>query len=128
MTQIIQNFQNQDDATDLAVFQEKQVMIDDLNHKEYLLQKYELKIYHYEKYLLKKGQIENEARQLLQHFRLEVPLHDQKVSNAVSDNFVLRKQLANHEDELKKIKEVREKDKKTISDLNSTIETMRRKM
>jgi len=39
----------------LAVFQEKQVMIDDMNHKEYLLQKYEMKVYHYEKYLLKKG-------------------------------------------------------------------------
>ena len=51
-------------------------MIDDMNHKEYLLQKYEMKVYHYEKYLLKKGQMENEARQLLQHFRLEVPLHD----------------------------------------------------
>jgi len=103
-------------------------MIDDMNHKEYLLQKYEMKVYHYEKYLLKKGQVENEARQLLQHFRLEVPLHDQKVSNAVSDNFVLRKQLANHEAELEKIKEVRENDKKTISDLNNTIENMRRKM
>jgi len=101
-------------------------MIDDMNHKEYLLQKYEMKVYHYEKYLLKKGQMENEARQLLQHFRLEVPLHDQKVSNAVSDNFVLRKQLANNEAELKKIKEVREQDKKTISDLNNTIENMRR--
>lgn len=99
-----------------------------MNHKEYLLQKYEMKVYHYEKYLLKKGQVENEARQLLQHFRLEVPLHDQKVSNAVSDNFALRKQLANHEAELEKIKEVRENDKKTISDLNNTIENMRRKM
>lgn len=103
-------------------------MIDDMNHKEYLLQKYEMKVYHYEKYLLKKGQVENEARQLLQHFRLEVPLHDQKVSNAVSDNFALRKQLANHEAELEKIKEVRENDKKIISDLNNTIENMRRKM
>jgi len=37
-------------------------MRDDLDHKEYLLQKYELKVYHYEKYLLKKGQLENEAR------------------------------------------------------------------
>lgn len=46
--------------------QEKQVMIDDINHKEYLLQKYETKIYHYEKYLLKHGQFENDARQLLQ--------------------------------------------------------------
>jgi hypothetical protein len=64
----------------------------------------------------------------LQHFRLEVPLHDQKVSNAVSDNFALRKQLANNEAELNKIKEVREKDKKTISDLNCTIENMRSKM
>ena len=43
---------------------------------ECTLQKYEMKVYHYEKYLLKKGQMENEARQLLQHFRLEVPLHD----------------------------------------------------
>ena len=68
-------------------------MIDDMNHKEYLLQKYEMKIYHYEKYLLKKGQFENEARQLLQQFRLEQPLNDQKVSNAVSDNFNLRNKV-----------------------------------
>lgn len=102
-------------------------MIDDMNHKEYFLQKYETKIYYYEKYLLKKGQLESEARQLLQKFRLDVPLHDQKVSNAVSDNIDLRQKLAESEANLRKITEVREKDKKTISDLNNTIENMRQK-
>ena len=99
-------------------------MIDDINHKEYLLQKYETKIYHYEKYLLKHGQFENDARQLLQQFRLEQPLKDQKVSNTVSDNYNLRNEVNRLEAELKKIKEVREKDIKTISDLNNTIENM----
>ena len=101
-------------------------MIDDMNHKEYLLQKYEMKINHYEKYLLKRGQLCNEARKLLQHFRLEVPLHDQKVSNTVSDNLVLRKQLVESQAKLQKIKEVREKDKKTIIDLNNMIENMQK--
>lgn len=127
MTQIIQNQQNQDDATDLATLQEKQVMIDDMNHKEYLLQKYEMKIYHYEKYLLKKGQFENEARQLLQQFRLEQPLSDQKVSNAVSDNFNLRHKVTQLEAQLTKIKDVREKDKQTIANLENTIENMQQK-
>ena len=102
-------------------------MIDDMNHKEYLLQKYEMKIYHYEKYLLKKGHLESEARQLLQQFRLEQPLSDQKVSNAVSDNYNLRNQVSQLQSELTKIKDVREKDKKTISDLNNTIENMIKK-
>lgn len=101
-------------------------MKDDLDHKEYLLQKYELKIYHYERYLLKKGQLENDARQLLQHFRLEQPLHDQRVSNAISDNLSLRKQLDKKEAELVKLRSVRDKDQQIIQDLNNTIENMKK--
>ena len=102
-------------------------MRDDLDHKEYLLQKYELKVYHYEKYLLKKGQLENEARQLLTHFRIELPARDQpqRVSNTVSDNIALRKQLAELKAELEKIKEVRDQDKQIIADLNFKIENLR---
>lgn len=102
-------------------------MRDDLDHKEYLLQKYELKVYHYEKYLLKKGQLENEARQLLTHFRIELPARDQpqRVSNTISDNIALRKQLAELKAELEKIKEVRDQDKQIIADLNFKIENMR---
>jgi hypothetical protein len=41
---------------------------DQLDRKEYLLQQNELKVYHYEKYLQRKGLLDAEARQLLNKF------------------------------------------------------------
>lgn len=41
-----------------------------------MLQNSELKVYHYEKYLQRKGLLDSEARQLLNKFQMDDPIED----------------------------------------------------
>lgn len=85
MSQIIQNMKNQEDAQIVQFQQEAKKQSDEIDRKEYSLQQLELKVYHYEKYLQRKGLLEKEARSLLNKFQLdEDEMKDQqRVSNVV---------------------------------------------
>ena len=50
-------------------------------------------MYHYEKYLQRKGLLESEARMLLNKFQLADDVKEQRVSNVVRDNISLRDEL-----------------------------------
>ena len=52
-------------------------------------------MYHYEKYLQRKGLLDGEARQLLNKFRLDDSNTREQcgVSNVVSDNLAMKEQL-----------------------------------
>ena len=84
---------NQEDDQHRVVTEEMAVLKTDLDRKEYLLQQSELKVYHYEKYLQRKGLLDSEARHLLNKFQFDDPAQEQTVSNVLSDNMSLKEQL-----------------------------------
>lgn len=93
LAQIIQNMKNQEDDAFTKTSETVKTFQDTLDRKEYLLQQSELKVYHYEKYLQRKGLLDSEARLLLNKFQFDELVQDQRVSNVVSDNLALKDQL-----------------------------------
>lgn len=68
LSQIIQDNKNKEDAQQTQVNEWKAMQQEQLDRKEYMLQQLELKVYHYEKYLQRKGLLDQEARHLLNKF------------------------------------------------------------
>ena len=66
-----------------------------IDRKEFQMQRMELKIYNYEKYLQRKALNDPEAAQLLKKFesRLSKDSEDQRLTNVVEDNNNLRAEL-----------------------------------
>ena len=81
---------NQDDAQRTTDDESRKEVKDQLDRKEYTLQQSELKVYHYEKYLQRKGLLDSEARHLLNKFQLDDGIAERRVSNVVSDNLALK--------------------------------------
>ena len=102
---------------------------DQLDRKEYLLQQSELKVYHYEKYLQRKGLLDHEARLLLNKFQMEEneQIQDRRVSNVVSDNLALKDQLKDTIRDVNRLDKVNSKHLKTISELKAKIEKMKKR-
>ena len=100
---------------------------DQLDRKEYLLQQNELKVYHYEKYLQRKGLLDAEARQLLNKFQLDDIVQDQRVSNVVGDNLALKEQLKETIKDVNRLDKQSFKQKNIIAELKSKIEKMKNK-
>ena len=102
---------------------------DQLDRKEYLLQQSELKVYHYEKYLQRKGLLDHEARLLLNKFQMDEgdQIQDRRVSNVVSDNLALKDQLKETIRDVNRLDKVNSKHLKTISELKVKIEKMKKR-
>ena len=65
-----------------------------LDRKEYQMQRIELKVYTYEKYLQRKALVDKEALELLHRFEARVSGNaDRKVTNVVETNLNLRQEL-----------------------------------
>ena len=101
---------------------------DQLDRKEYLLQQSELKVYHYEKYLQRKGLLDHEARLLLNKFQLEDnEIQMRGVSNVVSDNLALKEQLKDTVRDVNRLDKLNSKHLKTISELKVKLEKMKKR-
>ena len=68
------------------------------------MQRMELKIYNYEKYLQRKALIDQEAINLLKRFEARLaPSNDRRLTNVVEDNFNLRQELKDAMNEINKL-------------------------
>jgi len=111
----------------MAIQEELQQLKTDLDRKEYSLQQSELKVYHYEKYLQRKGLLDSEARHLLNKFQFDEPIQDQKVSNVVSDNLALKEQLRETIRDVNRLEKSNLKARSIITDLKTKIEKMKKR-
>ena len=102
---------------------------DQLDRKEYQLQQSELKVYHYEKYLQRKGLLDHEARLLLNKFQMDEndQIQDRRVSNVVSDNLALKDQLKDTIRDVNRLDKMNNKHLKTINELKVKIEKMKKR-
>ena len=126
MSQIIQNVKNQEDAQ-MRIFQEEsKKQKDEIDRKEFTLQQLELKMYHYEKYLQRKGLLEKEARNLLNKFQLDEQVKDQqRVSNVVKQNLALREELKESFKEVNRLERTALKQKETVNQLKKKIDQIK---
>lgn len=120
---------NQEDAQRTTEDEQKKLVQDQLDRKEYLLQQSELKVYHYEKYLQRKGLLDSEARQLLNKFQYEdfSEMQDRKVTNVVSDNLALKNQLKETIKDVNRLERANTKHLKTINELKAKIDRMKKR-
>ena len=129
LTQIIQEMKNQEDEQQNVASEELEVMKTDLDRKEYLLQQSELKVYHYEKYLQRKGLLESEARQLLNKYQLaDDGIEEGSVSNVVRDNIALRDELKHSFKEVNRLEKQNIKKKQAIFELKEKVEALKTKL
>ena len=102
---------------------------DQLDRKEYSLQQFELKVYHYEKYLQRKGLLESEARQLLNKYQLaDDGIEEGSVSNVVRDNIALRDELKHSFKEVNRLEKQNIKKKQAIFELKEKVEALKTKL
>ena len=116
---------NQEDEQQNVASEELEVMKTDLDRKEYLLQQSELKVYHYEKYLQRKGLLDSEARHLLNKFHFDDPESEQTVSNVLSDNLALKEQLKETVQDVNRLEEEKAEAYATINELKAKIKDMK---
>lgn len=129
LAQIIQDMKNQEDAQQSNVQETIQALQTDLDRKEYVLQNHELKIYHYEKYLQRKGLLDEEARHLLNKFQMpdQPDKEEQRVSNVVSENQALKDQMKETIKDVNRLERSNNKAKNTINELKLKIERMKKR-
>ena len=101
-------------------------MKEQLDRKECILQELEAKVFHYEKYLKKKSNVDKEAVRLLHKFQEIAPLKEQKVTNVIEDNIALRNELRDTLKEVNMVQRINMKRQEQNEELKETIKELKK--